>query len=56
MLVFEYALGFGAGTLIIRKDTQVLATIPNVPFLSLRMESIDHMLSETRVIVENKNS
>ena len=52
--VFECALGFGAGSLVIRKDNQILATIPHVPFLGLRMKGIEHMLSETRVVVERE--
>lgn len=52
--VIECLLGFGAGTLIIRKDNQVLATIPHIPFLGMRMDAIEHMLSETRVIVDTE--
>lgn len=50
--VFECILGFGAGSLVIRKENQILATIPHIPFLGLRMKTIEHMLSETRVIVD----
>lgn len=50
--VFECILGFGAGSLVIRRENQVIATIPHIPFLGLRMNSIEHMLSETRVVVE----
>lgn len=52
--IFECLLGFGAGCLVIRKENQVLATIPHIPFLSRRMEAIEHMLSETRVIVDKE--
>ncbi len=52
--VFEFMLGLGAGSLLIRKDNQILATIPHVPFLSLRMKAIEHLLSETRVIVDKE--
>lgn len=52
--VFECALGFGAGSLIIRKDSQILATIPHIPFLTRRMVAIEHMLSETRVIIDTE--
>jgi hypothetical protein len=53
--VLECIIGFGAGKLVIRKDNQILATIPNIPFLTLRMEAIEHMLSETRVIVDKES-
>jgi hypothetical protein len=52
--VFECILGFGAGTLVVKKENQVLATIPHVPFLGWRMDAIEHLLSETRVIVERE--
>lgn len=52
--IFECILSGGGGSLIIRKDNQVLATIPNVPFLGMRMKAIEHMLSETRVIVDKE--
>jgi hypothetical protein len=50
--IFEYLLFFGGGTLVIRRNDQVLATIPNIPFLSFRMPAIETLLAETRVIVE----
>lgn len=53
--VFEFILGFGSGTLVIRKDNQVVATIAHVPFLAQRMKAIEHLLSETRVVVEKEN-
>ena len=52
--VFEAILTFGGGSLIIRRQDQILATIPHIPFLGLRMKSIEHMLSETRVVVERE--
>jgi hypothetical protein len=50
--IFEYLLFFGGGSLVIRHHDQVLATIPHIPFLSFRMPAIEHLLGETRVIVE----
>jgi hypothetical protein len=50
--IFEYILFFGGGSLVIRRNDQVLATIPNIPFLSFRMPAIETLLGETRVIVE----
>jgi hypothetical protein len=50
--VFESLLGFGSGNLVIRRDNQLLATIQHVPLLAFRMKAIEHMLSETRVVVE----
>ncbi len=51
--VFECILSGGGGTLVVKRDGQVLATIPNIPFLGKRMDAIEHLLSETRVVVEN---
>jgi hypothetical protein len=50
--IFEYLLFFGGGSLVIRRNDQVVATIPHIPFLSLRMPAIEHLLGETRVVVE----
>jgi hypothetical protein len=50
--IFEYLLFFGGGSLVIRRGDQVLATIPHIPFLGLRMPAIEHLLGETRVVVE----
>jgi hypothetical protein len=47
--VLEFFLLFGGGTLVIARQEQVLATIRRVPFLSRRMETVEHLLSETRV-------
>ena len=49
---FEYLLFFGGGSLVIRRNDQVIATIPHIPFLSSRMPAIEHLLGETRVVVE----
>ncbi len=51
--MFECLLSGGGGRLIIKRDDQVLASIPHIPFLAKRMIAIEHMLSETRVVVEN---
>lgn len=50
--IFECILSFGGGTLVIRRNEQVLATIPHIPFLGKRMAAIEHLLAETRVVVE----
>ena len=51
--IFECLLSGGGGTLVIKREGQVLATIPNIPFLGRRMNAIEHLLSETRVVLEN---
>ena len=53
--VLECLLTFGGGTLVIKKDNQVLASIRNIPFLSLRMDAVEHMLAETRVTVAQES-
>ena len=50
--IFECLLSGGGGTLVIRRNEQVLATIPHVPFLGMRMDAIEHLLAETRVVIE----
>ncbi len=50
--IIECILSGGGGTLVIKRDKDILATIPHVPFLGLRMNAIEHMLSETRVIID----
>lgn len=50
--VIESFLTFGGGSLVIRKDNQILAKIENIPFLRTRMEAIEHMMSETKVVLE----
>jgi hypothetical protein len=52
--ILEYVLGAGAGTLLIKRGNEVLATIPRVPFLGFRMNAIEEMLSETRVTVDKE--
>jgi hypothetical protein len=52
--ILEYVLTAGGGTLLIKRDNQVLATIPRVPFLGSRMNAIEEMLSETRVVVDKE--
>ena len=47
--VLELLLTFGGGTLLIRRDNQVVAKIENVPFLGRRMKAIEQMLGVTRV-------
>ncbi len=51
--IFECILSGGGGSLVIRRNEQILATIPNIPFLGLRMEAIEHLLSETRVFIDS---
>jgi len=47
--VFELLLTFGGGTLVIRRDNQVVARIEHVPFLGRRMVAIERMLGVTLV-------
>lgn len=47
--VFELLLTFGGGTLVIRRDNQVVARIEHVPFLGRRMIAIERMLGVTLV-------
>ncbi|MCP3916444.1 MAG: hypothetical protein GY711_12880 [bacterium] len=47
--VLELLLTFGGGTLVIRREGQVVARIQHVPFLGRRMASIEQMLGVTRV-------
>ncbi len=47
--VLELFLTFGGGTLVVRRDNQVVARIEHVPFLGRRMKSIERMLGVTRV-------
>ena len=47
--VFELLLSFGGGTLVIRRDNQVVARIEHVPFLGRRMVAIERMLGVTLV-------
>jgi len=47
--MLEWILTFGGGTLVIRREGQVVARIRHVPFLSRRMVAIESMLGVTRV-------
>ncbi len=47
--MLELILTFGGGTLVIRREGQVVARIRHVPFLSRRMIAIERMLGVTRV-------
>ena len=47
--VLELFLTFGGGSLVIRREGQVVARIEHVPFLGRRMRAIERMLGETRV-------
>jgi len=47
--VLELLLTFGGGTLVIRRDNQVVARIEHVPFLGRRMVAIERLLGVTRV-------
>jgi hypothetical protein len=42
-------LTFGGGTLVIRREDQVVARIEHVPFLGRRMKAIERLLGVTRV-------
>jgi uncharacterized membrane protein YuzA (DUF378 family) len=54
--VFEYLLFFGGGALVIKRNDQVVATIPHIPFLSFRMPAIERLLGETRVVVDARDN
>ncbi|MFT5284869.1 MAG: hypothetical protein ACI8TQ_001028 [Planctomycetota bacterium] len=47
--MLELILTFGGGTLLIRREGQVVARIEHVPFLSRRMVAIERLLGATRV-------
>lgn len=47
--VLELLLTFGGGTIVIKREGQVVARIEHVPFLGKRMRSIERMLGVTRV-------
>ncbi len=51
--VLELLLTFGGGTLVIKRESQVVARIQHVPFLGRRMRALEKMLGVTRVQVEN---
>ena len=47
--MLEYILTLGGGSLVIVREGQERARIPDIPFLGWRMKALDKMLSETRV-------
>lgn len=47
--VLEMLLTFGGGTLVVRREGQIVARIEHVPFLGRRMIAIERLLSSTRV-------
>jgi hypothetical protein len=47
--ILEFILTLGGGALVIRREGEVVATIPHIPFLGRRMKVIEKMLSEQRV-------
>jgi hypothetical protein len=47
--MLELILTFGGGTLVVRREGQVVARIQHVPFLGKRMIAIERMLGVTRV-------
>jgi len=47
--VLELMLTFGGGTLLVRRENQIVARIEHVPFLGRRMQAIERMLGVTRV-------
>jgi len=47
--VLELILTFGGGTLVIRREGQVVARIEHVPFLGKRMIALERLLGSTRV-------
>lgn len=47
--VLELLLTFGGGTLVIRREGQVVARIEHVPFLGRRMIALEKLLGVTRV-------
>jgi hypothetical protein len=47
--VLELMLTFGGGTLLVKRENQIVARIEHVPFLSRRMKAIELMLGVTRV-------
>ena len=47
--VLETILTLGGGSLVIKREGEVFAKIPHIPFLGRRMKAIEKMLSEQRV-------
>jgi len=54
--VLELLLTFGGGTLVIKREGEVVARIDHVPFLSRRMKAIERLLGATRVTVSTDES
>ncbi|MCB9914868.1 MAG: hypothetical protein H6828_06915 [Planctomycetes bacterium] len=47
--VLELFLTFGGGSLVVRRENEVVARIEHVPFLGRRMKALENMLGVTRV-------
>ena len=47
--MLEFILTLGGGSLVIKREGEIVATIPHIPFLGRRMKAIEKMLSEQRV-------
>ena len=47
--MLELILTFGGGTLVVRREGQVVARVEHVPFLARRMIAIERLLGATRV-------
>jgi hypothetical protein len=47
--MLELLLLFGGGSLVVRREGQVVARIEHVPFLGRRMQTLEAMLGVTRV-------
>ena len=52
--MLELLLTFGGGTLVVRREGQVVARIEHVPFLSRRMIALEQLLGVTRVQIEGQ--
>jgi ABC-type arginine transport system permease subunit len=47
--LLEFFLLFGGGSLVIKREGQVVARIDHIPFLGRRMVALEAMLGVTRV-------
>ncbi len=47
--VLEFLLTFGGGSIVVKREGQVVARIEHVPFLGRRMIALEKLLSATRV-------
>lgn len=47
--VLEMLLTFGGGSLVVKREGQVVVRIKNVPFLGRRMQALEQLLGVTRV-------